>query len=334
MRRILFVLLCVMMLPLSVGAQDKKHTLLNKADSLLTHIFKAKGDTNYVVRPDKKLTLRLLNNVSGTNFSFKSNETGNVEDRYKFLFKDPLRYTITLSANYRGLAVALAFNPANIFGKHTSTEFNINSYGNKFGFDVIYENNGQFEASMTDSDGTFDLGEVDISEKSLTINGYYAFNYKRFSYPAAFSQSYIQKKSAGSVMIGASYHRSTLKINSEAEPDPEYDDLQKIKTSYAGIGVGYGYNFVPTRNWLIHLSALPTLVVWNENKVVLTTRVDKLQSKFPEYSIVGRASVVRYFKSFFTGLTLVYNYTSVGDRDIIRLSHNKWRTRFILGMRF
>ena len=129
MRRILFVLLCVMMLPLSVGAQDKKHTLLNKADSLLTHIFRAKGDTNYVVRPDKKLTLRLLNNVSGTNFSFKSNETGNVEDRYKFLFKDPLRYTITLSANYRGLAVALAFNPANIFGKHTSTEFNIKVEG-------------------------------------------------------------------------------------------------------------------------------------------------------------------------------------------------------------
>ena len=327
----IFLLVSVLM-PLSVSAQHK-HGLFHKVDSILASRFRAKGDSLYISRPEQPLTLRVLNNVSGTSFTLEGIDDDEDRTRIRLYFKDPLRYTVTFSANYRGLAVALAFNPANVFGKKSSTEFNINSYSNRYGFDFIYETNGKFDGSALIGKERVELEEPLIREKSLKINAYYAFNYKRFSYPAAFSQSYVQKKSAGSIMLGFSYHRSTITLGND-ESEWEYDDIRKIKLSYAGLGVGYGYNFVPGRNWLIHASVLPTLVFWDENKIIFHGYVDSLKSQFPEYSLVARSSIVHYFKHFFTGLTLVFNYTSAGDLEDFRIDHNKWRLRFLVGKRF
>ncbi|MCR4766284.1 MAG: DUF4421 domain-containing protein [Bacteroidaceae bacterium] len=293
-----------------------------------------KTDTNYVVKPPQRWTLRLINNVTGTHFTLKMNaeELGQIQ----FRFRDPLRHTVTLSANYRGLAAALAVNPANLFGKHTSTEFNINAYGNHFGIDFIFERNGNFDGTIVLLGEKFH-GKSRIKEKSAILNAYYAFNGRKFSYPAAFSQSYIQKRSAGSFMLGASFHKNLIDVESGNADDDTYyeeDRLRKIKMNYFSLGVGYGYNYVPSRNWLLHLSALPTLVIWRENKLVMMGHFKSLSSTFPEMSVVGRASLVRYYKSFFAGLTLVYNFTSAGDSDLIRIDHFKWRARFILGKRF
>ena len=332
-KRSLYILCFVvanLLMPLSVAAQ-LKIPLLNKLDSMLEERQKnPKTDTNYVVRPHNRFTLRLINNLSGTNFTMKIN-TG--DDRVNLRFKDPLRYTVTFSVNYRGLAVALAVNPASVFGKHSSTEFNINAYSNRYGLDVIYEKNGNFE-STAKVDGEVVTFDDEISEKSLTINAYYAFNGRKFSYPAAFSQSFIQKRSAGSIMLGGSFHHNTVSIINQDDDYYMEDNVRKLKLNYLSLGVGYGYNFVPTRNWLLHLSALPSLVVWRENKVIMMGHFEELPATFPEMSIVARGSIVRYFKHFFLGANMVYNYTSAGDYESIRVRHYKWRARFIIGKRF
>ena len=99
--------------------------------------------------------------------------------------------------------------------------------------------------------------------------------------------------------------------------DIEYDseDIRKFKLSYASVGVGYGYNFVPNSRWLIHLSTLPTIVFWRDNKIIKMVGVEAMGSTFPEIAIVARFSLVHYFKHFFMGLTMVYNYTSAGDYE-------------------
>ena len=333
-------------MPAQIAAQHR-HSLLQRLDSLLdVRDMRSKRDTNYVSRPDKHWTLRLINNVSGTNFDLRivsklfDEDADNV---IHFLFKDQMRHTMTLSANYRGLAVALAFNPASMFGKKTSTEINVNSYGNHYGFDFIYETNGKFDGEIKIDDMSFgededwEMGSI-IREESLTINAYYAFNGNKFSYPAAFSQSYVQKRSAGSLMAGLSYHRGSVgAVEEDEEIDPEFydpNDVEKVKMSYASVGLGYGYNFVPKHNWLLHISTLPSIVFWRENKVIKTIGTELMKATFPEVTIVARGSVVHYFKNIFLGLTMVYNYTSAGDYDYLRLTHNKWRARLIIGKRF
>jgi hypothetical protein len=327
---ICFAILCFL-LPSNLAAQ-RRFKLFQKVDSIMDlRQQKSKLDTNYVSRPDRYWTLRLINNISGTNFTLKG--VDDEGENVNFKFKDPLRHTITLGANYRGLAVSLAFNPSNLFGKKTSTEINVNAYGNRFGLDFIYENNGEFKGEVDWGGEIYDL-ETEIREKSLTINAYYAFNGRKFSYPAAFSQSYVQKRSAGSLMAGLSYHRTSVFIKEDEGVVHEADDIRKIKLSYVSAGLGYGYNFVPHRSWLIHLSTLPTIVFWRDNKVIKMVGVESMTSTFPEIAIVGRFSLVHYFKHFFMGLTMVYNYTSAGDYDVFRLRHNKWRSRIIIGKRF
>lgn len=58
----------------------------------------------------------------------------------------------------------------------------------------------------------------DISYDGLTasikgFNIYYIFNHNRFSYPAAFSQSTVQRRSCGSPMVGIGYTKHTLSVD-------------------------------------------------------------------------------------------------------------------------
>ncbi|MBQ8127243.1 MAG: DUF4421 family protein [Prevotella sp.] len=40
--------------------------------------------------------------------------------------------------------------------------------------------------------------------QTLNVNGYYIFNRRHFSYPAAFAHSYVQRRSAGSLVLAVS----------------------------------------------------------------------------------------------------------------------------------
>ena len=66
---------------------------------------------------------------------------------------------------------------------------------------------------------TLKLGSP-IRTRALFLDGYYLFN-KKCSYAAAYDQSVIQKRSAGSLMAGAMYFHSTTK----------YDDDMAISTT-------------------------------------------------------------------------------------------------------
>ena len=57
---------------------------------------------------------------------------------------------------------------------------------------------------------------TDFGGLTSTIKGfnlYYIFNHRRFSYPAAFSQSTIQRRSAGSPLLGIGYTQHSLDVN-------------------------------------------------------------------------------------------------------------------------
>ncbi len=124
--------------------------------------------------------------------------------------------------------------------------------------------------SGRDGDEEVDLEGVPFDGLSVSITGlnaYYIFNHRKFSYPAAFSQSTCQRKSAGSLMLGAGYTRHTLTLEHEklqaalekAMPDMTekidsglmFDDIKYTDLSFSA---GYGYNWVFSRNWLLSTS--------------------------------------------------------------------------------
>ena len=161
--------------------------------------------------------------------------------------------------------------------------------------------------------------------KTLNVNAFYVFNSRRFSYPAAFTQSYIQRRSAGSFMLAASGQGQHATL--------DYTHKTDMKMTNIGLGMGYGYNYVPREGWLLHLSALPTFIVYSKTSITFGENRVPLSYHFPEVIITGRGAVVRQWRNKFLGLSMVFNFTNIGNEERLAVHNIKWRVRTFFGLR-
>ena len=302
--------------------------LLFIGDSLLaTKYNRIKYDTQYISRPDARWTVKFTGVLSGADMQTIAKDDG--AERKTHVMAD-CRGTFSVAAAYRGLGLSLSVNPAKLAGKNKDYEFNLNSYSNRYGF---------FHGHHTIDGQHTDVGRGQISQNALNLNFYYAFNSRRFSFPAAFSQSYIQKRSAGSWMLGASFDGSKTKMKD-----------MTIRLNEFAIGGGYAYNLVVHRRWLFHLSALPTVTVYSHDYTKNTINVsggdgaddatrsyterNNMEYHFPSAIITGRAAAIYSWRNKFAGATAIYNYSVAGNDDHLQLHRMKWRVRMFFGFRF
>ena len=155
----------------------------------------------------------------------------------------------------------------------------------------------------------------------------------RLSFPAAFNQSYIQRRSAGSWLAGISYQGGIIETSDELKArNPNAPDVS-IDVGHVGIGGGYGYNWVLGRRWLLHFSMLPTFVVLNRNKMTVNGADKEARSMRFNMIFNERVAIVHNFSPrYFAGATLVMN-NSVFDDDVVVVNQNKWRARAFFGVR-
>ena len=307
---------------------------LFRGDSLLAaNYHKVKYDTAYIGRPDARWTIKYRGNLSGADMR-TTTVTDGVQNRSRVTAD--CRGTLSMAVAYRGLGLGVAVNPAKFAGKCKDFEYNLNSYSNRYGFDVVFLSSKTYHGYKAADAERIDIHKGQISQNALNLNFYYAFNYRRFSFPAAFSQSYIQKRSAGSWMIGASFDGSKTELND-----------MTIRLNEFAVGAGYAYNLVIARHWLCHLSALPTMTIYSHDYTKTRTSADEdnapsatstmrhdMKYNFPSAIITGRAAAVYSWRNKFAGATAVYNYSVAGNEDHLQVRRNKWRVRMFFGFRF
>lgn len=299
-----------------------KRSWLGKFDAFLEkQQAVAKFDTTYIVRPDAKWMLKLRLNVSGADIEADGLLNG---ESYHAELSAALKTTLSMAVTYRGLSLGVAFNPDNLTGKNSDFECNMNAYGNRLGADVIFQSSKTFSGQQWIGGEEVPVEEGKLSQSKLDINVYYVFNSRRFSYPAAFSQSFVQRRSAGSWLLGSSFMGSKIDMG---------DSGSSTYLIYWGIGGGYGYNYVLPGKWLFHCSALPTFVVLNRSRIDIGGGQMDVDKRFPAVIIVGRGAVVKHFSCYFVGATMVYNFSSMGSEDCLRISNSKWRVRVFWGIR-
>ncbi len=119
------------------AAQSRREQRRASVDSVLTaRYYKTPYDTNYVVRPGGRLTLKLRLNQTGNTIHAK----GTVNDIYsKADLHTSHKTTIAVAAIYRGLAMGLAINPAKLSGSYKDYEFNLNYYSSRLSLDASYQ---------------------------------------------------------------------------------------------------------------------------------------------------------------------------------------------------
>jgi len=325
---VLLTLLCSTIQPLS--AQN----LFTRVDSFLTKYYrKVRYDTTYMARPQQKWVLIARFNLSGVSImtegvdqSALSPGSSSEGAHFKSRMKAQNKTTLTLGVGYQGIVLSLALNPARLAGKYRDYEFNLNCYRRNLGCDVIYSDAKNF-TGWYDQEGMprIEMPKGILHVQTLNLNGHYVFNHRRFSYPAAFSQSYIQHRSAGSFLLAASCMAQIARLETE-QP-------LKMKVVNFGIGGGYGYNYVPRRGWLLHLSLLPTIIPYSYSSLTEGEVRKKDLYRFPEFIVTARSSVVYHWRNKFLGISMVYNYTNMGDKDDFAVYNSKWRLRTFFGLR-
>lgn len=158
--------------------------------------------------------------------------------------------------------------------KNPLQQIDFSIYSSQIGVDIFYRRTGDDYKIRNARVGNYvdghPLNGLPYNGISVGITGanlYYIFNHKRFSYPAAFSQSTCQKLSCGSWMLGVGYMRNSLNV--------DYDQLQQmmddrlslpvkldtalrissVKYHDVNVSGGYAYNWVFARNCLLCASA-------------------------------------------------------------------------------
>ena len=312
-------------------AQSRDQQMRAQVDSVLTaRYYRTPYDTSYVVRPEGRLTLKVRMNQTGNSFHAR----GTVNDTYcKADLKTSHKTTFSVAGIYRGIGIGMAVNPAKWKGIYKDYEFNLNYYSSRISLDFSYQRSTTLAGDIRRGDNLERLEADDLTLKVVNLAGYYTFNHRRFSFPAAFTQSYIQRRSAGSWLAGISYQGGSIKTSDDLiARNPNAPDVH-INIGHVGIGGGYGYNWVLGRKWLLHFSMLPTFVVYNRNK--FTVNGERKEAQRMRFNMIfnERAAVVYNFSPrYFTGFTLVMN-SSIFDDDAVVVNQNKWRARAFFGLR-
>lgn len=328
-----FAFLC----SLSMAAQEGN--ILYRVDSLLNARYHRKNyDTTYISRPEHKWTLKLRPKVSL--FAVRTETLGNEgeEGAMKIDLRSDPKAKLSFSAGYSGVTLSFSIKPEKFQKvKELDYEMRFDVYTRKFGFETelsrITTLEGPFllEAMANDSivKINLDLPEGFVTQTNIFLSGYYVFNHRRFSYPAAFTQSFIQKRSAGSFIAGANLGISELTVGDSTKNA----ELFNVANAYISLGVGYGYNVVLPHNWLLHFSAIPYLIVRNKAKCRFAGNVEDWQTKFPQFLFIARAAAIRSWDRWFAGLTTHFFYSYVGSTDLIQIRNRQWHFMAIVGYR-
>lgn len=314
-----------------INGQSRRQERKAKIDSVLTaRYYRSPYDTNYVVRPEGKLTLKIRLNQSGNDFYVRGTMDGM---KTKANLHTSHKTTVSIAASYRGLSVALALNPAKLSGAYKDYELNLNYFSSRFSIDASYQRSETLSGDIKYGDETGRMEEGDVRLNMLNITGYYVFNHRHFSYPAAFTQSYIQRRSAGSWLAGISYLGGTIKTTEKLQERNPDAAVTRIYAGHLGIGGGYGYNWVVAKKWLFHISAMPTIVVYNRNNYTLNG--ERIKAKHIRFNMLfnERAAIVYNFSPrYFVSATLVMN-NSFFDDESVTVNQSKWRARAAFGFR-
>jgi len=281
-------------------------------------------DSAYIGKPKEDWTFKGRINMSGSTVRVEG-----VQDETKFStdLSSDLKSTLSVAASYRGLSIGLALNPLKMLGRYGDFELNMNSYSNRYGIDVIYAKMNSYKGTQTFGDVVSEVDSRQVEQRMLTVNGYYAFNYKRFSYPAAFSQSQIQRKSCGSWLLGATW------MSGYYDYSKTEDEKAKLQVRQLGLGGGYGYNFVISRRWLLHMSSVCEMVVYANDRIESADERRDASLRFPNFITIGRMALVYTYSNKFLGFTAVVNTNAAGSESKVHIENVKWRARLFYGIR-
>lgn len=214
--------------------------------------------------------------------------------------------------------------------KDLKQEFDISIYAAQVGADLYYRRTGSdYKIRSINLGKNVDTRKLEgvpfggISVGITGVNLYYIFNHQRFSYPAAFAQSTIQKVSCGSWMVGVTWTRNSIDFDHEMlqkEIDEHLGNntvkldsglmFNSVRYYNSSASVGYAYNWVLAKNWLF-CSSLSLALAYKRTRGETYSSKDILNLNNINIDGIGRFGLVYNNMRWYAGASVIaraYNY--------------------------
>lgn len=337
-------------------AQNSKGVLVNLTDGIATtvrhtgrKIRKVGKEFNAVdttfISPNLYNLAFMLEHSSWYEYYRLGSNSNNGEQSISF--SPNANFKLGVYFGWRWIFFGYSFDVKDIFGGHKNkakkTEMALNLYSSKFGVDLYWRKTGS-DFKIRSYNGfqlntpTKNMDFNGFQSKIKGLNAYWIFNYKRFSYPAAYSQSTNQRKSAGSLMAGFSYSQHNISFDYDKLPTEMRDQLhnallfKKVKYSDYSLCLGYGYNWVFAKNWVSNLSLLPA-IAYKKSKINDTPQPHTHWIKDINFDLITRASIVYNNSKYFAGAALVMHTYDYRKEDF-SLTNTFGTLRVYVGLNF
>lgn len=365
--------LCVFFLSVPAQAQDfdfgdtnptdsvkKNKNVISSVQGVITK-FSPTGkhiDTTYIYRPKPQWIVRLNGNIQQTGVVFNSSlyadylEAGSstpetLGAKMKINMEEKVHYQMGVTLGWGGLSAGWNFEVGRKSAeKNTSmyVAFKRTFYGAQVHYYNIKQKPNGVGSLVLDSEET---GHIETDDypfesdylahlKEVVADAYYAFNRKHFAYTAVYSGNVVQRRSAGSWMLGGKYLWGKTTFDGEDDvTQMGYQKITAFTVQQGSLGGGYSYNIValhrqPTgehekglRNLTFNITAMPMLTFINsitthrriydrddEGNILLDQYTDNKEHSWGKVHLnyVANVGAIFSFNRFFIRLEARYNY--------------------------
>jgi len=277
MKRTILVLLLMLATATMVQAESKGTLFFFRMADRIDRFLLQRVDTNYITLPENSWRVALNAGMLGINSTMQS--TSNFEEIPEPLTISLLSRTtpsadLGFYAGYRSLGFSYSWDLLHAYAQRLNF-----SLGAKFiGIDFSYQTSNNITTRMAVNNVLIPSFTTDnaVTITNANLNVWYALNSAHYSPYAAVKQSFIQRKTAGSLMLHLSYMSSRIAFGDtiliEGADRPTFStvmsEVRLMNTRQVAVGIGYGINYTPNHGKvLLHLSAAAMMVCYSVNHI-------------------------------------------------------------------
>jgi len=229
-------------------------------------------DTNYITTPDYSWSVGMITGGTGIHATY----TTWMDPGTPVALRSQTTPSLELGFNigYHGYGGGYSWDLLNAYTTNWNLSLGSMIVGVEFLRNVSTNLTGQFSVDKIVDPYLPSLNKGEMRIANTSLNAWYALNAAHYSHNAAIKQGYIQKRTAGSLLLSLGYMSSQMSILDSAKYIHDeatsilFDGVTGMITRQVAIGLGYGINYTPNHGKvLLHAAANMQVICYSVNHV-------------------------------------------------------------------
>lgn len=313
-------------------------------------------DTNYITLPEHSWSMALTGTGDGINTYYSTTDFNTGERIILHTHATPSA-NLGFYGGYRTLCFGYSWDLIHSYDNNLQLSLGSKFIGIEFQRQVSSNIKGSVYEPGRPSSETINFPNGLLRIKNINLTAWYALNSRHYSHNSAIKQAYIQKRTAGSLLLSISYLSTNMSLLDELayiDTHKQFlvDSVKRIVSHQIAVGIGYGINYTPNKGKvLLHVSGNAQLVCYSINQLsfALTDAQTRLLRAEPLFNIKPKwpVHVTGNFRAAVSWEINKWVHLSVwakasnirfrshqGELADIRLRHWNWQVHLNIGVRF